>query len=153
MLISKFDLYKKEWLDLVFADRNKQYGAYDLRIHYSDILSRAMGITFLAIVIVTITASIITHNRPAVAIPQLVKIVQVDLSHKIYTMPEHKAAPKPKTTAAQPAKASPVSVQQFIEMKPVTDALAVDPKTLNPDMPVGQVEIKVPGSATAQNVD
>jgi protein TonB len=34
MLIPKFDLYRKEWLDLVFADRNKQYGAYDLRIHY-----------------------------------------------------------------------------------------------------------------------
>ena len=36
MLTSKFDLYKNEWLDLVFDDRNKAYGAYDLRHNYAN---------------------------------------------------------------------------------------------------------------------
>ena len=35
MLISKFNLYKSEWLELVFDDRNKNYGAYELRKTYA----------------------------------------------------------------------------------------------------------------------
>src|SRR5690606_41995312 len=31
MLGSKLDIFKKEWLDVVFAGRNKAYGAYTLR--------------------------------------------------------------------------------------------------------------------------
>ncbi|MGO1867377.1 MAG: energy transducer TonB, partial [Sphingobacterium sp.] len=31
MLGSKLDLFRKEWLDVVFEDRNKDYGAYALR--------------------------------------------------------------------------------------------------------------------------
>ncbi|HVV55611.1 MAG TPA: TonB family protein [Mucilaginibacter sp.] len=31
MLGSKLDILKKEWIDVVFTDRNKAYGAYDLR--------------------------------------------------------------------------------------------------------------------------
>ncbi|MFZ4262626.1 energy transducer TonB [Sphingobacterium sp. HJSM2_6] len=31
MIISKLDLFKKEWLDVVFENRNKEYGAYELR--------------------------------------------------------------------------------------------------------------------------
>lgn len=31
MFGSKLDIFKKEWLDVVFANRNKEYGAYDLR--------------------------------------------------------------------------------------------------------------------------
>ncbi|WP_257666642.1 energy transducer TonB [Parapedobacter tibetensis] len=31
MLGSKLDIFKKEWLDVVFEGRNKEYGAYDLR--------------------------------------------------------------------------------------------------------------------------
>ena len=49
MLISKFDLYKTEWLDLVFDNRNKAYGAYDLRQNYASNMIRSMGITFLGV--------------------------------------------------------------------------------------------------------
>lgn len=31
MIRSKLDIFKKEWLDVVFAGRNKAYGAYELR--------------------------------------------------------------------------------------------------------------------------
>ena len=31
MLGSKLDILKPEWLDVVFAGRNKAYGAYELR--------------------------------------------------------------------------------------------------------------------------
>ena len=49
MLISKFDLYKSEWLELVFDNRNKAYGAYELRQHYSNNMIKSMCIAFLSI--------------------------------------------------------------------------------------------------------
>lgn len=49
MLISKFDLYKPEWLELVFADRNKAYGAYELRRHNAKNISMAMLFTLTGV--------------------------------------------------------------------------------------------------------
>lgn len=63
MLISKFDLYKHEWLELVFENRNKVYGAYELRQHYASNMLRAMGITFLALSFLC-GASIIFKTTP-----------------------------------------------------------------------------------------
>lgn len=51
MPIAKFDLYRSEWLELVFNDRNKTYGAYDLRKHYTTILLKAMGIAFSGVLL------------------------------------------------------------------------------------------------------
>jgi protein TonB len=51
MAISKFDLYNPEWLELVFDNRNKDYGAYDLRKHYAGNLVKAMAITFLSVAV------------------------------------------------------------------------------------------------------
>jgi protein TonB len=48
MLNPKSDLYRSEWLELVFDDRNKSYGAYDLRKHYAETLLKALGITLLS---------------------------------------------------------------------------------------------------------
>ena len=49
MLISKFDLYKSEWLELVFENRNKGYGAYQLRQHHNRTMVMAMAFTFLGV--------------------------------------------------------------------------------------------------------
>jgi protein TonB len=50
MPITKLDLCKSEWLELVFDDRNKLYGAYDLRKHYSQNLFKALGFTTIGFV-------------------------------------------------------------------------------------------------------
>lgn len=47
MLISNFNLYKNEWLELVFAKRNQEYGAFYIRKHYADNLAKALGVTLL----------------------------------------------------------------------------------------------------------
>jgi protein TonB len=49
MAITKFDLYNREWLELVFDGKNKDYGAYDLRKHYAANLIKAMGISFFSV--------------------------------------------------------------------------------------------------------
>jgi protein TonB len=63
MLITKFDLYNAEWLDLVFDHRNKEYGAYELRQHYGQTMMKAMGMTFAGLAIL-VSASIVFKPKP-----------------------------------------------------------------------------------------
>src|SRR4051794_33528747 len=79
MLISKFDLYKPEWLELVFADRNKDYGAYYLRQHYASNMVKAMVITFSGITLL-IGAGVILRTKPLPIAPPHDPIVQVTIT-------------------------------------------------------------------------
>ncbi|MBS1525755.1 MAG: energy transducer TonB [Bacteroidetes bacterium] len=64
MLTSKLDLYKGEWLELVFDDRNKAYGAYDLRKHYNRALLKAMAVTFSAVICLLLGYNTFHKNGP-----------------------------------------------------------------------------------------
>jgi protein TonB len=64
MVTAKFDLYRPEWLELVFDDRNKAYGAYDLRSHYAGNLVKAMGITFFSVALLMIGYTVL-KPKPA----------------------------------------------------------------------------------------
>ncbi len=50
MLGSKLDILKPEWLDVVFTDRNKAYGAYDLRKQNPKNTSKALVIGIILFV-------------------------------------------------------------------------------------------------------
>jgi periplasmic protein TonB len=63
MLASKFDLYKSEWLELVFDDRNKAYGAYDLRKYYAQTLFKAVAITSLSVIGLFVGVDIMLLHR------------------------------------------------------------------------------------------
>jgi protein TonB len=63
MLISKFDLYKSEWLELVFENRNKGYGAYELRQHHNRTMILAMTFTFLGVGLIFGTSAILQHQH------------------------------------------------------------------------------------------
>jgi protein TonB len=63
MLISKFDLYKSEWLELVFENRNKGYGAYELRQHHSRTMVMAMLFTFSTVGVLCGTSAILQHHH------------------------------------------------------------------------------------------
>src|SRR5471030_1736588 len=93
MLISKFDLYKHEWLELVFENRNKGYGAYDLRQHYAGNMVRAMAITFSGLTLL-FGASIVFRSHPTV-----VQHPTIDVVHPITITP---LIAKPKTEPPAP---------------------------------------------------
>ncbi len=82
MLISKFNLYETGWLDLVFEDRNKAYGAYDLRKHYGGNMVKAMGITFSGVALLFAayfllrTAPHFVHMTEVVNDPNIIHVVQ-----------------------------------------------------------------------------
>ena len=50
MLGSKLDILKTEWIDVVFTDRNKAYGAYDLRKQNPKNTSKALVIGIVVFV-------------------------------------------------------------------------------------------------------
>lgn len=54
MFGGKLDLFKKEWLDVVFEDRNKEYGAYELR----KFAPKATNIGLLAVIVIVALISI-----------------------------------------------------------------------------------------------
>lgn len=63
MNIAKLDLYNPEWLELVFDDKNKDYGAYDLRKHYAQNQVKAMLITFFGVALL-LAAYAIFRTKP-----------------------------------------------------------------------------------------
>lgn len=66
MLISKFNLYKSEWLELVFDDRNKKYGAYELRRTYAPTMVKAMIITFVIVALFCIGTLVLKTQTPII---------------------------------------------------------------------------------------
>lgn len=52
---SKINLFKREWIDTVFAERNKEYGAYDLRKREASITIKS---TIIGVVIFSLLVSL-----------------------------------------------------------------------------------------------
>ena len=119
MITTKFDLYRSEWLELVFDDRNKAYGAYDLRKHYAGNLVKAMGITFFSVAL-AFTSFAVLHKPPVPPIihDPITKTIDVVLMPRV-------EPPKPETAPKQPSgpaiKNPPMVVApDNISQKPVT---------------------------------
>ena len=66
MQITNLNLYKAGWLDLVFENRNKAYGAYELRLNNGRDTVRAMGITFLAVGMLCAARVVFNHPQAMV---------------------------------------------------------------------------------------
>jgi protein TonB len=160
MLTSKFDLYKTEWLDLVFENRNKNYGAYYLRRHYADNMVRAMGITFLSLLLLC-GATVFFKSHPApVIIPPNDHVVQVKLSEI------HIA--EPKKPAAQPKATVPVKTTAFVPFVVTPDPQVHNPppvtidikgevgqttNTKGTEVNTGPIETKTEGTGTQPAID
>ena len=148
MLISKFDLYKAEWLDLVFDNRNKNYGAYELRRHYGRNMSKAIAITVFAFVGTAFALSLVASHKTKESSTDT--LVVVDLTHvkpvkppkeQVYkTQPQqvHKSLPHTTPAAAAPVKTIAVPVmrpsdQGTAEPPKITqiEKAAIGPETLN----------------------
>jgi protein TonB len=75
--MSKIDLFRKEWLDVVFENKNKAYGAYQLRQRNSSTTSRALLFASTAFILLFITPKIISMIKGALPEEQVVKQVEV----------------------------------------------------------------------------
>ncbi|RVU02961.1 energy transducer TonB [Mucilaginibacter limnophilus] len=129
MLITKLDLYKGEWLDLVFTNRNKSYGAYELRQSYGKTMTKAMGIAF-AFVAASILAFTINKKPVVIEKPLVDKDIEtvVDLSHapKVEKPVEPAKSEIPKTPPPAKAEAAKTTA---IPTKVTSDPVPDEPPT------------------------
>jgi len=122
MSIAKLDLYNPEWLELVFDDKNKDYGAYDLRRHYAGTLAKSMAIAFFGVAVLYTGYAVL---RPKANVPDPVV--------HVYTLPappiikKEEVIPPRVQTSRPPAQQATI---QYTTMRPVDDREATNPPTL-----------------------
>ncbi|MFC3559299.1 energy transducer TonB [Pedobacter jamesrossensis] len=106
MFNSSINVYKTEWLDLVFSGRNKKYGAYVLRSQSSSILTKALFIASTFFLLVFITPMIYDEIFPASA---QVTVTENDLPTLVDAIHQMKKPDEPKK--AEPEKNEPIKVK------------------------------------------
>jgi protein TonB len=107
MFNSLINVYKTEWLDLVFADRNKNYGAYELRSKSSSIMTRALFVSGGLFLLLCFSPLIYAKLFPKEEV--VVEIAKpVDLTDVIHQMKPD--VPKPEEKP-EPKKADPVKLK------------------------------------------
>ena len=128
MLNTKLNLYNPDWIELVFAGRNKSYGAFELRQHYGRTMMKAMLIAFTTIVAASVTYTYAVGKTPGrddrgivVKLPPIPP-PPVKPEKKPDVVVEPAAAAKP-----QPAAAS----IKFPPMKVVPNEDAINPPKLD----------------------
>lgn len=108
MLISNFNLYKTEWLDLVFDKRNKEYGAYNIRQHYAENLSLA-----LLIAVVVVVSGAVAIGKAIVVEPPTEKWTHVEVEPPVLPPTKKEDPVKPKVEKPVQA-AEPVKTRAFL---------------------------------------
>ncbi|MFD2162793.1 energy transducer TonB [Paradesertivirga mongoliensis] len=132
MFSLKSTIYQTEWLDLVFANRNKSYGAYELRQNYNKRLAMSLlivsfGVSLLVAypllkqkVLSKPIADIVTEPDPE-------KIIVVDLPPPI---PPKVEAPAP-AAAIPKTEAIKLETKRFVTPVVVSTQDAVEPPTVD----------------------
>jgi len=159
MFGSKLDILKPEWIDVVFTDRNKSYGAYDLRKQNPYNTNKALIIGVAAFVLAISMPTII--NIITGLIPKAdekVKIVPVVLQppppvNKQKPPPPPPEPPKPKVDQVKfpppvvkpdnEVKEQPPTVKELEVADPGQKNIKGDPNAdIKIDEPVGNSDVK-----------
>lgn len=122
MLFSKSTILDKEWIDVIFAGRNKEYGAYELR----QMSSKA---TNIAVLIVTVlvggmsTLSFISNKSEPITQSSNHALVDVFLEDEVHKMKEEPLPPKEEKIESSAQVAQDISAKdllKFTEIKPTS---------------------------------
>ena len=149
MLISNFNLYKAEWLDVVFEKRNKEYGAYNIRQHYAENLTKALLIAMITVVGGAIAVGAAIKVKPTET------IVTVDLPTFVPppSTPAKEEVVKPEIE--KPAKAeTPVKVKGFPPPVVTSEPVETEPPTIAElnEAAIGPVDVEGPSAAPGANI-
>ncbi len=133
--MSKLNINKSEWLELVFEGKNKAYGAYQLRQEDDSTIMKAFFISVLflgSLVTVFMLSSFTDKLEPNIIDHHGPTIVPVILSPKTKAEPKHEKYVAPKKQAAK--KNLPMTVTKKEEVKaeaPINDNYKNNPTTNN----------------------
>ncbi|MFN0292280.1 energy transducer TonB [Pedobacter helvus] len=118
------NLYDSEWLALVFANRNQNYGAYELRSHSANRMLKAFFIAAPLFVGAFVAPSIISALKGAPEVIDQTKIVGVELDNIIRELPP-KELPKVEEVAAPEEVVQKKSVAPKVKSVGMTDNIKV----------------------------
>ena len=157
MINTKFNLYNAEWLDLVFADRNKSYGAYDLRIHYGTNMMRALAITVIGFTVAAVSANIaLKHNRPddtktvVIELPNKhIKFLQEEKPKEAILKKQHSNNQTKQVVAAPKAD---VAAQRYVKPVPTNEPVLTDVKPIDMDKAIASIDNKGIENSKVDNV-
>ena len=145
MFNSSINVYKTEWLDLVFADRNKKYGAYELRTKSSSIMTRALfvagGLFLLLCFSPIIYAKIFPKDMVYDKGPTTTVIALPDVIHQM-----KKPEPEKKV---EPAKADPVKIKTIALPSQV---VVVNKTELPPPPTIDDIKLAVISDKTQEGI-
>jgi len=91
------NLYKSEWIDLVFKNRNKSYGAYSLRAESSSITLKALVLTVPVFILMIAGPGIYKRLKPDIIVPQETYRVIDVAEPPVRVKPEEKKIVQPKS--------------------------------------------------------
>lgn len=122
-------------LDLIFDDRNKAYGAYDLRKTYSTRIKKSLLIT-VSVVGLAFTGAALVSNAKKDTINQYI-IPDV----LIATIPDEKL-PIPEPETRQPEPEAQVRTEQFTEYNIVPEDEVEEPAPEQTDFDAAKIDLK-----------
>ncbi len=114
-------ILQSDVIDIIFENRNKEYGAYELRKHYNNRMGKALGITALVVISFGLMQSFKVPVRKGTYVMEVGPIVSLT------EIPKAKEDdPKPKEVQKQKRINQP---QQFAEKQFSTIRIEKDPPT------------------------
>ncbi len=152
MFGSKLDLFKTQWLDVVFAGRNKAYGAYELRKGNSKTTNKAVIVGALLFIALVSTPLIVRLIQGAMPEEEQFKVTEVVLAppppiDKTEVPPPPPEPPKPKVDQVKfpPPVVVPAEEVRDEEPPTVEELKVADPgqKTIEGD-PNAEIRIDEP---------
>lgn len=150
MLISKFDLYKPEWLELVFDNRNKTYGAYELRQHNGRTMLTAMVITFTIIAVPMIIVGVLIRTvAPAIPHDRMIPIPLINVVQPPAVHPPRNVVHQTHTVTPPAALTTPrVFVPLVVSPNPTT----IEPPRVN-NIPGDVTSTTTPGPISGSGIN
>lgn len=129
-MLNNSNLYGNEWLDVVFSNRNKNYGAYVLRLQSSGILLKSLCITVPLFVLLFVGPVIYNKIFPTLIPDKQIDVVMVikDPIHEL-----KKEEPKKEVMKKELPKAEPlvkVKTVNFSSTIVVVNKEVADPPTI-----------------------
>ena len=110
--MAKIDLTSKDWCELIFKDRNKAYGAYDMRLDTPKRHNMATLIVVIAVILV-------------ITLPMLIKFITPERENKIVVNEVTTLAKLPEAEIKRNEELRPM-------MKPTTPPPPLKPSNLPP---------------------
>lgn len=153
MFYSKSDIYAQDWLDTIFANRNKAYGAYELRQLAPRATNLALLIVVAAVLVLCGAAYARSLSSVLPPVPSEASIVEVEMDDSVPVVLETPAVALEAPKNEQPQQvAQDVSAQDLIKY---TEINVTDNAAVTEDIEVTNVVLdkkKLPANISMEGV-